>query len=235
MAGPRLKRVMREDFQEAPDWFARFLDTLNPFLGDTTSTLAGNLTRENLRRQVETIRIETGVSIPATFAGGLVRVKNKLGAKPTEVRIGQVSPVAEISGWISPTFQNSWADYGSPNDTVAFKKDVMGRLLLKGVAVGGSIGVAMFTLPVGYRPSVRQIIGTTSNSVHGEIVIETSGEVVPTVGSNVYFGLAGLSVEIDELPPPSLRWEPLQNGAIRIDHIPGLNISSTYDVTLIIE
>lgn len=83
---PTLKRISSEDFGEAPEWFRRFLDVLNPFLGDTSRAFTANATR----RQVETFRLDTKSSLATTFASNAVQVKNKLPTKPIEVRCGQV-------------------------------------------------------------------------------------------------------------------------------------------------
>lgn len=95
MPVPKLKAISAEDFQDAPEWFRKFIETLNPFLTDVTNLLTGRLTAENLQRQVSTITVVTAASVPDTFANSRVRVKNKLAAKPIEVRIGQIVPKSQ--------------------------------------------------------------------------------------------------------------------------------------------
>lgn len=85
---------------------------------------------------------------------------------------------------------------------VAFYKDPFGRVYLRGCAYGNTdwIGGAIFTLPVGYRPSqnYKATIATTVAPNRGDatVNISTSGTVstvlnfggpIPTTGQNVGF------------------------------------------------
>lgn len=90
----------------------------------------------------------------------------------------------EIGGSDEPAFQNSWANEGTAgNETAAFKLDGLGNLHLKGYIDSGTItdGTAIFTLPVGYRPT--SIIRIAGMYVQGsaenayQIEIQTDGDV----------------------------------------------------------
>ncbi len=90
---PQLRAVSLEDYADAPEWFHRFVETLNPFLANVTDALNGNLTSENFRRQDEApFILDTESTLAATFAPGKVQIKNRLGAKPVAVTLIQCEP-----------------------------------------------------------------------------------------------------------------------------------------------
>lgn len=89
---PQLRQLSTADYPEAPPWFRRFLSQMSPFTAQVTDALGGQLGAENLRKQVETVRLKTRAVLLDTFEGGRVRLKNRLGVKPTEVRIARVVP-----------------------------------------------------------------------------------------------------------------------------------------------
>lgn len=86
MGLPSLKRVSFEDYPGAPDWFRSFLEVLNPFLNDVTTQAATQT------RQYATLTVETAATLDDTFANSRIRVKNRLGSKPMEVRVARVTP-----------------------------------------------------------------------------------------------------------------------------------------------
>lgn len=244
MGAPKLKRVSSEEYQDAPDWFRRFLDTLNPFLGDVSSTLGGgSIGRELLRQQVETFRIDTESSLTNTFTNTKVAFKNKLGVKPVSVRVGQIysrtaAPVTEEAWNVVTAFSNGWLDYISLDGqfgSVAYMKDSLGWVHMRGLIHNGTLSTTAFTLPVGYRPEHTCLLSTQSNGVGSRVDIGTGGAVVPHPGSNVWVALNSLSFRADLSVSPDVQWEALTNGLIRVNYIPGLGSNRSYDVTLIIE
>lgn len=60
------------------------------------------------------------------------------------------------SGWIALTLSGSWANYGSPFPTAAYRK-VGSVVYLKGLVRNGTPGTTIGTLPVGYRPSEQHL------------------------------------------------------------------------------
>ena len=66
----------------------------------------------------------------------------------------------EVGAVGEPAFQNSWSNYATGYNTVAFRKDAFGFVHVKGAATGGTAGVAVFTLPVGYRPALISYFAT---------------------------------------------------------------------------
>lgn len=242
MAGPTLKRISGEDYPEAPDWFHQFLDTINPFLGATSNTLSGNLTSANFKRQIETFHIDTQSNVSATFSSGAIQVKNKLGVKPVEVRIGQIYPRtsgATLVGdqWHAPSaFTNSWANFGGSEQTAQYMKDASGFVHLRGMIKSGTITASAFTLPSGYVPAANENFVVVSNGAMGYVSINNVGAVTPNAGSNVWVSLAGITFQADtSTSSATVAWELLQSGLIKINYIDGLAPSQSYDVTLIIE
>lgn len=99
--------------------------------------------------------------------------------------------------WITPTMLNSWVDYDSTYNTCQYYKDKEGIVHLKGLVKSGTIGQAIFTLPAGYRPSKQYLIATqTSPNAIGRLDINTSGNVIPTTGSNSWFSLDNVSFRV---------------------------------------
>jgi hypothetical protein len=58
----------------------------------------------------------------------------------------------KVIGWLSPTFQNSWANVGGGSQNVAYFQDQNGVVSIVGELASGSSGTVAFTLPAGYRP-----------------------------------------------------------------------------------
>lgn len=97
---------------------------------------------------------------------------------------------------ITPTFTNSWANYGSDYDTAGYYKD-KDRVFLQGLIKGGTVGASAFTLPVGYRPAKRKIFTVNSNNSFGRVDILANGNVlIDSSCSNSYISLEGISFRV---------------------------------------
>lgn len=83
-------------------------------------------------------------------------------------------------------FQNSWVDFGGAQMTVAYTKDVFGFVHLRGTMKSGTVNTTAFTLPVGYRPSGTAGFAVPSNGAYGQVEVDSGGNVVLRIGSNVY-------------------------------------------------
>ncbi len=90
------------------------------------------------------------------------------------------------STWITPTLINGWVWYGSIYSTPQYTKSSDGIVSLKGLIKSGTAtaGTPIFTLPVGYRPSSRQLMGSVSSGLDYRIDVETNG-VVYLQGGNI--------------------------------------------------
>jgi hypothetical protein len=66
-------------------------------------------------------------------------------------------PWHEVGAPGEPGFQNSWSNE-TDGQTVAFYKDRLGVVHLRGVAEGGTPTQAIFTLPPGFRPAAGPLL-----------------------------------------------------------------------------
>ncbi len=90
-----------------------------------------------------------------------------------------------VSPWIDVSFQNSWANEGSPFFDVQYRWGVSG-LEFRGHMSGGSSGTVAFTLPAAYRPaadvSALTDVVTGAAPATAQIYIESStGEATITL------------------------------------------------------
>lgn len=87
-------------------------------------------------------------------------------------------------------FKNGWVNFDpATKQTAAFMKDSAGFAHMKGLIKSGTVGLKCLTLPVGYRPALRAHFATVSNDAFGYFYVDPNGDVVPLIGSNVYFSL----------------------------------------------
>lgn len=94
--------------------------------------------------------------------------------------------------WNALTLQNSWGYYGTPYNTAGYMKTSAGVVLLKGMISGGTAtnGTILATLPVGYRPMIPLLFGTsTSSNVSGRIDVYPNGNIVIIAGSSSWISL----------------------------------------------
>lgn len=111
-----------------------------------------------------------------------------------EYLLGLPMPPAlpQVEAFITPALLNSWVYFGS-NSQPGYYKDPFGRVHLRGFMKSGTIGNAIFTLPAGYRPPLREFFPVVSNDLFGACYVDSNGDVVAYKGSNVYFCLDGIT------------------------------------------
>ncbi|MBM4253954.1 MAG: hypothetical protein FJ146_18455 [Deltaproteobacteria bacterium] len=143
---------------------------------------------------------QSGAGPTALFMGGNVGIGT---TSPTSSL--EVSGDVTISGgsikqeaWITPTFQNSWLDYGSTGDTAygptGYYRDKQGTVWLRGIVRAGVTDNCAFTLPVGYRPIKVRMFATYSGNGVCRIDVMPSGCVsVRSFCGNSYAGLDGVA------------------------------------------
>lgn len=102
-----------------------------------------------------------------------------------------------VEPWQAVTYLNAWTSYGSTYAPAGYRKDSQGRVHLRGLVASGTIGTAIFSLPVGYRPVYRVLFVTISNSAIARCDVDTNGDVIAYNGSNAWFALDGLSFFTD--------------------------------------
>ena len=153
----------------------------------------------------------SAASTPATLAAGTsgYYLKGNGAAAPIwENHVGASDPhtqyaleaqeawhVVGASG--QPAFQNSWASYYSSGNTIAFMKDTLGFVHLRGMVKSGTITATAFILPAGYRPAESYNFPAASNSAFGYGYILAAGNVVPQVGNNAWFTLDGVTFKAE--------------------------------------
>lgn len=96
----------------------------------------------------------------------------------------------------TPTFENSWVNFGGGNTNAGYWKDKQGMVHLQGMVKSGTINTTIFTLPSEYRPSTNKYFTVNSNNAFGSVIVWSDGRVVPNVGSNVFVSLEGISFRL---------------------------------------
>lgn len=125
---------------------------------------------------------------------GATGAKGDVGATGATGPAGEPAPVA---AWTAPTMLNAWVNWGADQETVGYYLD-RGRVFLKGLIKNGTMETAAFTLPLGSRPPLTQILAVLTNpNVLGRVDVMASGNVLITApSSNVFVSLAGLSFRV---------------------------------------
>jgi len=91
--------------------------------------------------------------------------------------------------WQAPTLLNGWVNFGVAQANAGYYRDAGGIVHVRGTIKSGTINVACFILPVGYRPTANSGWATISNGLFGAIVVTSIGEVLIVGGSNAYYYL----------------------------------------------
>lgn len=95
-----------------------------------------------------------------------------------------------------PKFQNSWVNFDVARPA-RFRKYPDGRVRLAGAVKTGTVPSAIFTLPVGYRPSALTAIPVSSNGVYGQVLLYTTGVVEANAGQSANFLLDGVEFDTE--------------------------------------
>ena len=113
----------------------------------------------------------------------------------------QVTGVIETDGFTVPTLLNNFTNYGNGHAGVAYYKDKMGRVFLRGLVnnVNNPTNLVVFTLPVGYRPSTsgRLVFTSISNNALGRVDVLANGDVMVTLGTAGWISLDNISFKAD--------------------------------------
>lgn len=94
--------------------------------------------------------------------------------------------------FIVPTLLNSWVNFGAGFGNAGYYKDAFGIVHLRGTVATGVAGL-IFTLPAGYRPAGRSIFCVIANNALGRVDVDTNGDVIQTIGSNVFVSLESIT------------------------------------------
>jgi len=111
---------------------------------------------------------------------------------------------AALNGWTlisgipvtyEPTLLNSWVNYGDGFAAAEYWKDSDNVVHITGLIKDGGVadGTVIFTLPVGFRPGLKELFPSTLSSGTGRIDVNDNGNVVVKIASATYTSLAGIS------------------------------------------
>jgi hypothetical protein len=92
--------------------------------------------------------------------------------------------------WHEPALQNGWVNYGAGYNDAAYTLTDDGWVRLRGLVKSGTLAKAIFTLPVGYRPVSRWLLGVSTNpDAQGRCDILPDGQVLAYSGNAGWFCL----------------------------------------------
>jgi hypothetical protein len=87
----------------------------------------------------------------------------------------------------NPAFQNSWLNFNVGFELLNYSRDSRSIVTITGLIRTGTLGTTVFTLPVGFRPSVTIIRpSTASGQVPIEVRVAANGDVSTLGGNNTY-------------------------------------------------
>lgn len=101
----------------------------------------------------------------------------------------------EQEAWITPTLLNGWTQYDD-GTLIAYRKDTVGRVWLKGTIFLGTADSVAFILPSGYRPSdarVTRLTSFTGGTSTARLGINGNTGSISIIQFNSYISLDGLS------------------------------------------
>lgn len=103
--------------------------------------------------------------------------------------------VASVNPWVSPTFQNTWTNFGAGHATAGYRKLPDGTVELKGLIAKSTtptVGETIFTLATGFRPLEKRVFSTISNGALSRIDVDSLGNLLFMLGSNTGISLDGI-------------------------------------------
>lgn len=111
---------------------------------------------------------------------------------------------AALNGWtlvsgnsvtFAPTLLNGWVNHGYGFSTVEYWKDSDDIVHIKGLIINGNSaeGTVIFTLPVGFRPTLKESFAVVANNAFGQVDVNYNGNVVTRRTSTAHTSLSGIS------------------------------------------
>lgn len=99
--------------------------------------------------------------------------------------IGAIPP----SGWVVPSFLNSWTNYGGEWQTARYMKDANGTVFVEGLVANGTLGQPIFNLPAGYRPAATLIFPTLANQTIGRMDVQGNGNLYVSLSTAAFVSI----------------------------------------------
>jgi hypothetical protein len=153
----------------------------------------GNWTEADLAKYIrESIERLLPTHIPSLVVDDLI-VAGSLNVATSTVDFHRQLVVVGTSG--APPFTNGWQNFGGGNTPAAYWKDENDLVFLEGTIKSGTLGVAAFPLPPGYRPSQDRFFAVQSNGTIGLVKVGADGNVSPLAtgtASNASYSLDGI-------------------------------------------
>lgn len=161
-------------------------------------TAAGRTSETKIGRQQKQALVASVLSepdlFPDEFKAWLPRyLGNNINFTVPTTQLPSVEVRKKVGDTGNAQFANGWTNFGGANESAQYMKDPWGFVHLGGIVKGGSLGTAIFTLPVGYRPEEAKIYAVASNNALGVCTVNPDGTVVVSTGSSVYFSLSGIT------------------------------------------
>jgi hypothetical protein len=99
--------------------------------------------------------------------------------------------------WTPVTFLSGWGNFGSGYAPGGYRK-IGDTVYLRGLVSGGTVGAAVFVLPVGFRPAYNEIFAVDGyNHIHCTLDIHApTGNVTFGSGSNTHISMSGVSFSV---------------------------------------
>lgn len=126
-------------------------------------------------------RFNTTTTLDAIFAD----LRQRLATLETNPSI----PWHEVGDTGEPAFTNSWVNFGVSDVPARFYKDGNGHVHVGGIVKNG-VAAAIFTLPVGYRPSGTVRFICNANGALSTVDVTAAGVVTQTSGSTTWVDLS---------------------------------------------
>jgi len=103
---PSIKRIVKEDIQDAPEWIDQLISPLNTFMEEVYFALDNQLSiGDNIRGSLTKITVRTLSTYgntPVTDNWEVVNINNPIGVRPQIVSIGQVTDLNTFLPAIDP-------------------------------------------------------------------------------------------------------------------------------------
>lgn len=111
-----------------------------------------------------------------------------------------VKGTIETGNYIEPTLINSFFNLGFGYNTVAYMKDKMGFVHIRGMVShpGNPAGLTVFKLPPGCRPGGISVFSVLSNNNPARIDVMPNGDVVVNVGIGDWTSMDGITFKAEQ-------------------------------------
>jgi len=197
---------------------ATIIALVSLFISLSGTAVAAVIITSNSQIAANTIAGHSGkASLKKNIIAGSVGTTDLHNKSVTEGKLAPSAPWRNVGDPGQPQFDDTcqsgppchvWANYGGNLAHVAFYKDPLGVVHLKGTAIcteiSGNCGAGpfqlIFTLPAGYAPAADEYFAVPGSDSYGQILVlgqtegVPAGEVIASVGvSTSYMSLDGIT------------------------------------------